>query len=167
MVRIKLDVILTPFNAILLFKDLIDEKKLRRAFRAAKGSDGKVEVFNFKSILKTYGLDPDDKLVAEVLEELGDDALDDEALCLFFEKLESKFHKDMKLRRTFNLIDKDNDGYLDHYEIKQIFIKLHEYISDGNIEKIMFEADTDKDGRVNYNEFRHCDALKKVAAKLL
>ncbi|RWS16645.1 calmodulin-A-like protein [Dinothrombium tinctorium] len=150
--------------------DLIDEKQLRSAFNDAKGSDGKVAVDEFKKLLKTHGLDPNDKLVASVLNEIGDKPMDDAALSLFFEHLESKLNesveKDINLRKIFNIIDADKNGYLDRYEIKMAFAMLDEPFTEKDVEDLMTEADTDRDGRISYDEFRNSESSKKFAVGL-
>ena len=54
---------------------------------------------------------------------------------------------------AFKMFDKDKNGYIEREELKQMMTKLGEKLTDGEIDEMMKEADTDKDGRVNYNEF--------------
>ena len=53
----------------------------------------------------------------------------------------------------FKMFDKDENGYIEKDELKQMMAKLGEKLTDGEIDEMMKEADTDNDGRVNYNEF--------------
>ena len=54
---------------------------------------------------------------------------------------------------AFTMFDKDKNGYIERDELKQMMTKLGEKLTDGEIDEMMKEADTDNDGRVNYNEF--------------
>ena len=54
---------------------------------------------------------------------------------------------------AFKMFDKDKNGYIEREELKQMMTKLGEKLTDSEIDEMMKEADTDKDGRVNYNEF--------------
>ena len=54
---------------------------------------------------------------------------------------------------AFKMFDKDENGYIEKDELKQMMAKLGEKLTDGEIDEMMKEADTDNDGRVNYNEF--------------
>ncbi|RWS08526.1 hypothetical protein B4U79_17405 [Dinothrombium tinctorium] len=148
--------------------DLIDEKQLRSSFEDAKDSYGKVSIGAFLDILKTHGVDPNDKIVTMILNEFEDaKEFDNDKLSLFFEHLEGKLDRDLNLRKVFNLIDADKDGFLDAHEIKEAFSMLKHPVSESKVRELMIEADTDKDGRISYNEFRFSNALKNYAADLL
>ncbi|RWS30461.1 Calmodulin-like protein 1 [Leptotrombidium deliense] len=144
--------------------------QLRSAFNGAKGSDGKVEIGEFKKILQSQGMKSDDKLIVAVFGEIGEKPLDDALLALFLEKLEEKLDEsvehDTNLRRIFNFIDADKNGYLDRYEVRMAFAMLDKPFTDEDVEKLMSEADTDKDGRISYDEFRNSESSKKFAKGL-
>ena len=57
------------------------------------------------------------------------------------------------MKMAFTMFDKDKNGYIERDELKQMMSKLGEKLTDGEIDEMMKEADTDNDGRVNYNEF--------------
>ena len=57
------------------------------------------------------------------------------------------------MKVAFKMFDKDKNGYIERDELKQMMTKLGEKLTDGEIDEMMKEADTDNDGRVNYNEF--------------
>ena len=57
------------------------------------------------------------------------------------------------MKVAFTMFDKDKNGYIERDELKQMMTKLGEKLTDGEIDEMMKEADTDNDGRVNYNEF--------------
>jgi len=66
-------------------------------------------------------------------------------------KISANFEEEMKM--AFKMFDKDENGYIEKDELKQMMAKLGEKLTDGEIDEMMKEADTDNDGRVNYNEF--------------
>ena len=66
-------------------------------------------------------------------------------------KISANFEEEMKV--AFKMFDKDKNGYIERDELKQMMTKLGEKLTDGEIDEMMKEADTDNDGRVNYNEF--------------
>ena len=66
-------------------------------------------------------------------------------------KISVNFEEEMKV--AFEMFDKDKNGYIERDELKQMMTKLGEKLTDREIDEMMKEADTDKDGRVNYNEF--------------
>ena len=66
-------------------------------------------------------------------------------------KISANYEEEMNV--AFKMFDKDKNGYIEREELKQMMTKLGEKLTDGEIDEMMKEADTDKDGRVNYNEF--------------
>ncbi|CAL4944056.1 unnamed protein product [Urochloa decumbens] len=59
-----------------------------------------------------------------------------------------------KLREAFDVIDKDQDGYISATELRQVMTNLGEKVTDQEVEEMMREADTDGDGRVSFEEFK-------------
>jgi serine/threonine-protein phosphatase 2B regulatory subunit len=77
-----------------------------------------------------------------------------ETISLFNEKVE----KDEKFRFFFRLYDVDNDGFVGESELLFVFKTLagHEYNDDelqGIVDQLIFQFDSDGDGRLNYLEF--------------
>ena len=59
-----------------------------------------------------------------------------------------------EIRRVFDLLDKNGNGYLEASEIRLAFDFLGEKdITDDEIIDLIKEADTNKDGFVDFNEF--------------
>lgn len=58
------------------------------------------------------------------------------------------------LKKLFEWIDADKNGFLDRYEIKMAFAMSNKPFTDQDVEKLMDEADTDKDGKISFLEFR-------------
>ena len=54
----------------------------------------------------------------------------------------------------FAIFDKDGDGYLSHAELKEALHKMGEKFTDEEIEHLIREADLDRDGEINYREFK-------------
>ncbi|KAF0910318.1 hypothetical protein E2562_001498 [Oryza meyeriana var. granulata] len=60
---------------------------------------------------------------------------------------------DKQLRETFQLFDKDGDGYISAAELREVMITLEKEITGQEIDEMMKEADLDGDGRISYEEF--------------
>ena len=73
-------------------------------------------------------------------------------LCFVFRRAE--------LEEAFKKLDKDGSGALSSEEIKTLMAELEIPVEGDTLEKIMFEADTGKDGTVNINEF--CKLFKDL-----
>mmetsp|Transcript_208 Transcript_208/g.256 ORF Transcript_208/g.256 Transcript_208/m.256 type:complete len:155 (-) Transcript_208:24-488(-) len=60
-----------------------------------------------------------------------------------------------KLRNIFALYDMDNSGYLEKDEVKYLITKLAGFeVSDQQVELGMQKNDTNKDGKISFEEFR-------------
>ncbi|CAO2595090.1 Calmodulin-like protein 5 [Lemmus lemmus] len=57
------------------------------------------------------------------------------------------------MRAVFSVFDKDGDGHITVDELKQAMTQLGEEISQEELDGMIREADVDKDGKVDYNEF--------------
>ncbi|KAH8823357.1 calmodulin [Flagelloscypha sp. PMI_526] len=57
------------------------------------------------------------------------------------------------IREVFDIFDKDGNGYITKAELTYVMRKLDDGISDEEIDNMIFEADLDGDGRIDYNEF--------------
>eukprot|EP00123_Amoebidium_parasiticum_P009941 comp19792_c0_seq1/m.23754 comp19792_c0_seq1/g.23754 ORF comp19792_c0_seq1/g.23754 comp19792_c0_seq1/m.23754 type:complete len:599 (-) comp19792_c0_seq1:63-1859(-) len=58
-----------------------------------------------------------------------------------------------EMKAIFQVIDKDGDGHICAAELKHIMVSLGEKISDEQIDQMIKEADTDGNGKIDYNEF--------------
>jgi len=61
-------------------------------------------------------------------------------------------------KSSFDLVDVDNSGYIDSIELKTVLSQLARDLgsdppSDEDLQGILLQLDTDKSGRIEYNEF--------------
>ncbi|KAL6271234.1 hypothetical protein ACE6H2_028145 [Prunus campanulata] len=55
-----------------------------------------------------------------------------------------------ELKEAFKVFDRDQDGYISAYELRQVTINFGERLSDEEAEQMIREADVDGDGLVSY-----------------
>jgi len=67
-------------------------------------------------------------------------------------KLQDVDHED-EIRQAFKVFDKDGNGHITAAELKQVMANLGEKLTDGEVNAMMKEADTDGDGTISYTEF--------------
>jgi len=58
-----------------------------------------------------------------------------------------------ELKQAFNQLDKDGSGYLEVEEVVALSKSLGEEVTKENITSLFSEADTNKDGKLSFNEF--------------
>jgi len=57
------------------------------------------------------------------------------------------------LLQAFKQFDKDGNGFIDASELKKTMRELGQNLTDDEIESMMKEADTNGDGKIDYQEF--------------
>jgi calmodulin len=57
------------------------------------------------------------------------------------------------IREAFKVFDKDGNGFISAADLRRVLTNLGEKITDEEVEDMVREADTDGDGRINYEEF--------------
>lgn len=130
----------------------IKESDLKDYFNSLANKDGKLDIPTFKHVLKQLGLHPDEGIVTQTIEEIQSDGfITEDKLKAFLDTIAEKHGN---LRKLFDWIDADKNGYLDRYEIKMAFAMSNKPFTAEDVERLMTEADTDRDGRISFLEFR-------------
>ena len=139
--------------------NLTDEQKgeLKEAFELfdTDGS-GAVDCSELHTAMKALGFEPKkeeiDKMVRE-MDKDGDATVDlEEFFIMMAEMMNKKDGKD-ELLKGFKLFDDDGTGKISFANFKRVAKELGENMTDKELEEIIAEADTDKDGEINQDEF--------------
>ncbi|KAM7272730.1 hypothetical protein ACFE04_027393 [Oxalis oulophora] len=118
-------------------------------------NDGKVTYEELKTGLWKVGsqlAEPEIKMLMEVADVDGNGVLDYGefvAVTIHLQKVENDEH----FRRAFMYFDKDGSGYIELSELRDALTDESGEIDSNVINDIMHEVDTDKDGRISYEEF--------------
>merc|ERR1712217_104566 len=60
---------------------------------------------------------------------------------------------DEELTEAFKVFDRDGNGNISKEELRHVMTNLGEKLPEEEIEKLINEADENKDGQINYDEF--------------
>ena len=71
----------------------------------------------------------------------------------FLVMMTNKRDEDQQIRAAFQVLDRDNDGFISARDLKDMMFKLGEKKTDKEVEEMIEEGDTDKDGLVSYADF--------------
>ena len=143
-------------------KNLTKEQKVkyRKIFRKFDtNEDDTISLEELRNVLKYFGKDPTDeqlkKIIAKVDQD-GDGEIDwDEFLQVMNGKNENIiFENEDEMKLTFKKFDRNGDNFVSKEELKITMIKIGEKFTEEEIEAIFHEADTDKDGKISYKEFK-------------
>lgn len=61
---------------------------------------------------------------------------------------------DREALEQFKFFDANDDGYIEYKELKKALNQLNERLSKAEIKLMLTEADVDKDGKINFEEFK-------------
>ncbi|CAF0731506.1 unnamed protein product [Adineta steineri] len=102
------------------------------------------------------GLNPTNKEIADLIAEVdknGNQRLDFSEFCAFMSKHWHERDQEAELRDAFRLFDRDNSGYITINELKQVMLNMGEKLNQEELEDMMREADVNRDGKLDYQEF--------------
>ncbi|CAG8628485.1 24020_t:CDS:2, partial [Dentiscutata erythropus] len=131
------------------------EAELREVFsKLDKDNDGHITANELGTVIKSLGYNPTEDELKRMVSNVDSDK---DGKINFNEFATMMAHSsndsDDDLREAFKVYDKDGNGYITPAELKSVMNSLGERITDEEVDAMIREADTDGDGRVNYEEF--------------
>uniref|UniRef100_A0ACD6A927 Uncharacterized protein n=1 Tax=Avena sativa TaxID=4498 RepID=A0ACD6A927_AVESA len=121
-----------------------------------KNDDGCISLEELFAVTRSLGLEPTDQELNDMMREVdtdGNGVIDfQEFLNLIARKIKDG-DDDEELKEAFEVLDKDQNGFISPVELRAVMISLGEKMTDEEVEQMINEADTDGDGQVNYDEF--------------
>ncbi|CAF3826258.1 unnamed protein product [Rotaria magnacalcarata] len=122
-----------------------------------KNGDGSIDANEIGQVMRSLGLNPTNKeitdLIAEVDKNGSNQRLDFQEFISFMSKHWHERDQEAELREAFRLFDRDNSGYITISELKQVMLNMGEKLNQEELEDMMREADVNKDGKLDYQEF--------------
>ncbi|CAH1375358.1 hypothetical protein MTP99_016822 [Tenebrio molitor] len=137
---------------------------LRTAFELIDSNqDGRINPDEFKIMLKNLGIELEDEKIEELIRSAshaGIEVIDENEFLTWIKQIqelrpESKGEDDgsKELMEAFRVFDLDNNGYITRDELRTAMEKIGEPVTEMQLTEFINLADTDKDGRINYEEF--------------
>ncbi|RZC84452.1 hypothetical protein C5167_047238 [Papaver somniferum] len=129
---------------------------IRETFKQMDGdNDGFVSVVELKAGLQNFSsqlVDSEVQMLTETIETNGKGTLDyDEFLAVSLHL--RRMANDEHLHKAFSYFDKDRNGYIELEELKEALMDDEAINCSEVANDILQEVDTDKDGRISYDEF--------------
>ncbi|CAF3881542.1 unnamed protein product, partial [Rotaria sordida] len=121
-----------------------------------KNGDGNIDANEIGQVMRSLGLNPTNKEITDLIAEVdknGNQRLDFQEFIAFMNKHWHERDQEAELREAFRLFDRDNSGYITINELKQVMLNMGEKLNQEELEDMMREADVNKDGKLDYQEF--------------
>lgn len=141
-------------------KDVSEEtlKDWREAFGMFdKNGDNLISAGELGTVMRNLGQNPTDDDVRKMISDVDIDAngfVDfNEFVSMMIKFQSSSTDPEEEMREAFKVFDKDGNGFISAQELHTVMCNLGENLSEEDIKEMIKEADLDKDGQVNYNEF--------------
>jgi calmodulin len=111
-------------------------------------------VDKISSILQAFGIEVSRSYYEEVLENQTSGYIDfDKMLAIISVCVDQSGWMLHEMQESFNIFDKDGNGSLDATELKRVFIKLGEHLTDKQMEDQIKDFDIDHDNEMNLAEY--------------
>jgi calmodulin len=107
--------------------------------------------------MKSLGANPTDAELQRMMKQVdenGDNEIDFDEFLVLMSSNKSSIDPDSELRAAFAVFDEDNSGSISRKEMKKLMKKLGQALSDEELDAMMEEVDTDKDGQIDFEEFK-------------
>ncbi|TPP58233.1 Calmodulin/ calcium-binding protein/ EF-Hand superfamily protein [Fasciola gigantica] len=134
-----------------------DIEVLRRAFSMYdQNGDGEIDATELKGVMWRLGCKPSDAEVREMIRKVD---FDNSGTINFPEFMSMMVQKkrhaetDANLRIAFQFFDRNGDGYISPEELRSVLHKYRGNLDNNETEAIIKTVDTDRDGKLNYEEF--------------
>lgn len=108
------------------------------------------------AVMRNLGQNPSEKDIQDMVNEIDADGNATIEFDEFLNMMEQKMRSvipDETLYEAFNVFDKDGNGFISLEELRHVMNCLGVVLTKSEVQQMMDEADTDKDGQLNFREF--------------
>ncbi|KAK6463522.1 calmodulin [Scheffersomyces coipomensis] len=132
--------------------------KYRDVFRLFdKNNDGTIDQNELKTVMRALNHDPTQTEIEELIDHVDinkDGKIDFREFILILAKHLKDTDEELELIEVFKIFDQDGDGKINSNELKYILFTIGEQLQDSQINEMIEEADLNKDGVIDIDEFR-------------
>jgi Ca2+-binding EF-hand superfamily protein len=107
--------------------------------------------------MRKLGQNPSEADLIEMISSVddnGDNEIDFEEFLILMKSRIGERDPDKELRDAFAVFDTDGSGSIDRKELKRLMKKLGQALSEGELDAMMDEVDTNGDGEISFMEFK-------------
>ena len=133
-------------------------QEFRQAFDIMdRNQDGVITVDDLAAVMRAIGQSPTHSELQDMIREVDADGNENidftEFLALMSRQMRQSDIED-ELREAFRVFDRDGDGFITAQELRSLLISLGLESSPEIIRRMISEADRNRDGKIDFTEFR-------------
>lgn len=117
---------------------------------------GTITTLNLKAAMQQLGQNPTDIELRDMVNEIdadGNGTIDFPEFLTMMSRKNNVIETQDDLFGVFKVFDPTDTGFIDENGIKMVLLSLGESATDEEVSKMIFDADIDKDGKINFQEF--------------
>ncbi|XP_061496310.1 calmodulin-like protein 3 [Rhineura floridana] len=121
-----------------------------------KDGDGTITTKELGTVMRSLGHNPTEAELQSMINEVDTNAsgmVDFAEFLSLMAKQSKDSESEEEIREAFRVFDKEGNGYISAAELRHVMTNLGEKLTDEEVDEMIKEADVDRDGRVNYEEF--------------
>ena len=114
--------------------------------------DGSISKKELEHILRSLNEDPDEEEIQQLLDEVdvdGNGEIDFEEFVALMGKRQKQIDLEAEIVNAFKVFDKEENDLISITDLRHILSNLNEFMSEDEIDDMLFEADSDYDGFIN------------------
>jgi len=138
-------------------REELERREFEEAFKEFdKDGSGTISTKELLPVLRSMGQNPtEDEILNMVIEydANGDGTIDFEEFIEMMTKKASDVDQTAEIREAFKIFDRDGNGFIDAKELKLVMTRMGQALTASEAEDFMREADTNGDGKLDYDEF--------------
>ena len=118
---------------------------------------GTIELHELQMVMKKLGQNPSEHELIEMINSVddnGDNEIDFPEFLILMKSRIGERDPEKELRDAFKVFDTDNSGSIDRKELKRLMKKLGQALTEGELDAMMDEVDTNGDGEISFEEFK-------------
>ena len=132
-------------------------KELQEAFEIFDvNKDGSISKKELENILRSLNEDPEEEEIQQLLDEVdvdGNGEIDFEEFVALMGKIHKEIDLEAEIVNAFKVFDKEENDLISITELRHILSNLNDFMTEDEIDDMLFEADSDYDGFINYKDF--------------
>ncbi|XP_053388872.1 uncharacterized protein LOC123524074 [Mercenaria mercenaria] len=130
-------------------------EEFREAFSLFdKDGDGTMTTKELGTVMRSFGLDPSQKELIEMVAEVdvdGNGEIDFEEFLMMMAKKMNDVDHEAEIKEAFEIFDRENSGFVTHADLKHAMYQLGEKLTDEEVSEMLKEAETEKPGKMTWD----------------